>query len=302
MALFRLSNDDLADVLEQVAELLHTQDANPYRIRAYREGARTLRGLDRWAGAILRDDGRDGLEKLPGIGKSLAASLDELLHRGRLRTLERLLGQVSPEDLFATVPGIGEDLAQRIHAVLGVETLEELELCAHDGRLETVPGFGGRRVRLVREALGGMLSRSARRRARLVRRRAIPGVEPPPTRPPVELVLDVDARYRRLARAGKLRTIAPRRFNPDGGAWLPVLHVDLGGWSWTAMYSNTARAHELGRTRDWVVLYHERDGHEEQCTVVTEYRGPLSGRRVVRGRENECLAHHRQRSREARPA
>ena len=53
------------------------------------------------------------------------------------------------------------------------------------------------------------------------------------------------------------------------------------------MYSNTARAHALGKTDDWVVVYAERDGHEERATVVTETRGPLAGRRVVRGRERE---------------
>jgi len=61
-----------------------------------------------------------------------------------------------------------------------------------------------------------------------------------------------------------------------------VLHGERDGWSFTALYSNTARAHELGTTRDWVILYFERDGHEDQCTVVTERHGPLAGERVVR--------------------
>ena len=70
------------------------------------------------------------------------------------------------------------------------------------------------------------------------------------------------------------------------------MHSDEDGWSFTAMFSNTARAHELGRTRSWVVIYYEHDGHEGQCTVVTETRGPLSGRRVIRGREAECAGHY----------
>ena len=82
----------------------------------------------------------------------------------------------------------------------------------------------------------------------------------------------------------------PRRFNPERRAWLPVLHTERDGWSCTALYSNTARAHELGTTRDWVIVYYERDGDEDQCTVVTERHGPLAGRRVVRGREAECRA------------
>lgn len=55
---------------------------------------------------------------------------------------------------------------------------------------------------------------------------------------------------------------------------------------------NTFRAHEQNKIRDWVVIYFERDGEEDQCTVVTERTGPLAGRRVVRGREKECLAHY----------
>jgi hypothetical protein len=56
------------------------------------------------------------------------------------------------------------------------------------------------------------------------------------------------------------------------------------------MYSNSALAHELGMTGDWVIIYYERDGQEDQCTVVTERRGRLAGKRVIRGREPECLA------------
>ena len=113
--------------------------------------------------------------------------------------------------------------------------------------------------------------------------------EPAPASPPVRLLLEVDERYRRLGGAGRLRTIAPRRFNPEGKAWLPIMHLDAAGWFITALFSNSARAHELGRTLDWVVIYYERDGHEGQATVVTETRGPLAGRRVVRGREGECV-------------
>jgi len=286
MAVFRLINDEIADLFEQVAALLRTQEANAFRVKAWAEGATTIRSLDRPLAEILDTEERKGLERLPGIGVSLASAIEELLHTGRLRLLERLSGEVSPEDLFTIVPGIGEGLAHRIHAELGIETLEELELAAHDGRLECVGGFGPRRTRLVRDELGAMLTRSSHRRARLIRRHETARATPP--RPSVSLLLQVDERYRTLAAHGKLRKIAPRRFNPEGNAWLPILHVDVEGWSFTALFSNSARAHELGHTRDWVVVYFVRGGDEGQCTVVTEYRGPLAGRRVVRGREVKC--------------
>jgi putative hydrolase len=107
----------------------------------------------------------------------------------------------------------------------------------------------------------------------------------------VATLLDIDGEYREQAAAGALRTIAPRRFNREGKAWLPVLHTRRGRWHFTALYSNTARAHERGQTRDWVVVYFYDDDHREgQHTIVTETRGPLAGQRVVRGREHECLA------------
>jgi len=57
------------------------------------------------------------------------------------------------------------------------------------------------------------------------------------------------------------------------------------------LFSNTARAHELGRTDDWVVVYYyDADHHEGQNTIVTETQGPMKGNRVVRGREAECRA------------
>ncbi len=71
------------------------------------------------------------------------------------------------------------------------------------------------------------------------------------------------------------------------------MHVDREGWAFTALYSNTALAHQLGRTDDWVVLYfHQPHQPDISATVVTEWRGPLRGRRIVRGRERECEAYY----------
>jgi putative hydrolase len=104
----------------------------------------------------------------------------------------------------------------------------------------------------------------------------------------VSELLDTDRECREKARAGQLPRIAPQRFNPTGEARLPVLHTQRGSRHYTALYSNTARAHELGTTHNWVVIY--RDDHEGhgQWTVVTARYGPLRGRRMVRGREAEC--------------
>jgi DNA polymerase (family 10) len=112
--------------------------------------------------------------------------------------------------------------------------------------------------------------------------------------PGVDVLLDVDREYREKARAGALQKIAPQRLNREHKAWLPVLHTRFGPWHFTALFSNTVRAHELQRVFDWVVILHsDPEGGEGQATVVTEWRGTLSGKRVVRGREAECARYYR---------
>jgi len=284
------SNQEIADVLERVAALLEAQDANPYRVNAYRKAARLVERSDRSVAQIAVAVEDEKLEDLPDIGKSIGAVIREFVHTGRSALLERLEGELSPEDLFTTIPGIGEELARRIYSKLHLETLEDLELAAHDGRLEKVPGMGHRRVTAVRDSLESVLSRSGRRRARRLRHLDKEGIHGELDQPSVALLLEVDEEYRNKAEKGELRTISPRRFNPDGKYRLPVSHTDREGWHFNTFFSNTARAHELGRTRDWVVIYYEKDGHENQHTVVTETHGSMKGRRVVRGREKECFA------------
>jgi len=278
-----LSNEEIADALARIADLLEAQQADGFRVRAYRRGAERVRATPEPVAEIYARGGAVALDALPEIGKTLASVIAELVRTGRSSLLERLAGQVSPEDRFTTVAGIGEELARRVHAELGIESLEELELAAHDGRLARVPGFGVRRVRGVQQALAGILGREAARRGK----RLEPVRAPHEELPSVALLLDVDREYRSRSAAGELRRIAPRRFNPNGEAWLPVLHTERGPWHFTALFSNTARAHELGTTHDWVVIYFEQDGREGQCTVVTERSGPRAGQRVVRGREEE---------------
>jgi DNA polymerase (family 10) len=138
--------------------------------------------------------------------------------------------------------------------------------------------MGPKRLRSIREALAGRF------------RRPVGG--PVAAAPPVEDVLAVDRQYREQASRGALRLLTPRRFNPAGEAWLPVLKTRKGGYRYRALYSNTEAAHRLGKVHDWVVIYYEQGGATGQCTVVTETGGPLAGRRVVRGREMECARHY----------
>jgi hypothetical protein len=275
-------NQQIAMKLAQAADLLEQQGANPFRVSAYRRASETVSRLEQDIGELTETGGSAGLIALPNIGKGIASAIQELVTTGKWAQLERLRGTLDPVHLFQTVPGIGPKMAEQIHEALHIDTLEALETAAWDGRLETVRGVGVRRIAGIRNSLATLLGR-ARRRPR------IQGSDGPD----VKTLLEVDREYRLQAEQGKLPLIAPRRFNPEGRAWLPVLHTNRDGWHFTVMYSNTARAHELKRTHDWVVVYFYDDHHQEgQNTLVTESRGPLTGLRVVRGRELECREYY----------
>lgn len=280
-----LSNREIAETLDHVANLLETEDANAFRVRSYRGAAQTVRDLEEPIVEMLEHEGEKALKGLPGIGEKLAGAIRELATTGRFGLAEQLESEVWPGKLFTKVPGIGEFLARRIHEELGISTLEELEVAAYDGRLEEVEGIGPERAEGVRIALSGMLSQSSRRKLRQAIGREAPSQE---ERPSVNLLLDIDEEYRRKAARDQLKKIAPKRFNPQGRQWLPIMKVKRAGWDFTVLFSNTELAHRIGKTENWVVIYFERGGEQRQCTVVTAERGKLEGRRVVRGREREC--------------
>lgn len=274
-------NAAIAAKLMHAAELLAAQNADPFRVAAYRAAAEALQRLDRDVAEIDREGGRQALEAIPSVGRSIARAIAEMVHSGRWRFLERLRAATGPAELFGAIPGIGPKLARRLHDVLRIDTLEGLEAAAHEGRLDTVRGIGRRRAASIRLALAEMLGR-VRPRWPVDRQE-----------PAIDLMLGVDREYRDKAATDVLPKVAPKRFNPKHEAWLPVLHARRGSWDFTALYSNTARAHELGRVKDWVVLYFHVAGKPEmQRTVVTEKRGALRGKRVVRGREAECRQHY----------
>lgn len=259
-----------------MASLLEAQGANPFRVNAYRRGAMAIAGLPEPVSDLYEREGIEGLERIPAIGHRLAIAVRGLLETGRLPMLEHLRGEIDPILLLQSVPGIGPVQAERLHHDLGIDTLEELEAAAHDGRLASVAGFGAKRVAGIVDSLASRLGRVRQTQGG------------PAGQASVEELLDVDREYREAAQAGALPTIAPRRFNPEKKVWLPILHTQRGDRHYTALFSNTARAHRLGMTHDWVILYQDGESGAHQCTVITSRHGPLEGQRIVRGREAEC--------------
>lgn len=276
-------NQDIAGRLREVAQLLEEQGANRFRVRAYRAAAETIERLTIPAAEIAQQQGTEGLQALPGIGVSLARSIHTLVVTGRLPMLDRLRGHMDPISLLTSIPGVGPALAHRLHDDLQIETLEQLELAAHDGRLSDIEGVGPKKLQGIIDSLTARLGR--------VRRQPHRASLHPTEEPPVDELLDVDREYREAAQAGRLQTIAPHRFNPKKEAWLPILHTQRGAHHYTALFSNSALAHQLKKTRDWVLLYYD-DGHgERQCTVITSHQAPFMGKRIVRGREEDCASY-----------
>ncbi len=276
-------NEDIAGRLDEVSRILSEQGANRFRIQAYREAATALRGLPIPVSKIFAEQGIEGLEKIPGVGETIARSIRDILLHGKLAMLQRLRGEHDPVSLLRSVPGVGKVTAWRLHEELGIDSLEELESAAHDGRLEQLPGMGAKRIAGIRDSLAQRLGRVRQQLPASMQREDAPVAE----------LLDVDRQYREEAAADTLKRITPRRFNPSREAWLPVLHTSRGSRHFTVLFSNTFRAHQLKKTLDWVILYYDGASSERQCTVITSEFGPLEGKRIVRGRENECLEHYR---------
>jgi len=275
-----MDNATIAKKLNDYATYLEGEDTNVYRIRAYRRAAATVLAQERPLSEVVNEKGRAGLEELPGVGANLAYTIEGLVRTGEFRTLRPDAGHIDPERLLTSLPGVGRRLAHTLHEQFGITTLEEVERAAHDGRL-TQAGVGPKRLRGLIDALAGRL-----RRSRLP--------EPIQGEPSVATLLAIDKEYRRHADGDMLPRVTPRRFNEEHEPWLPLFVADRDGWRFRALFSNTALAHRLAKTNDWVVIAFHDGFNSGQRTVVTETRGEQRGLRMVRGRERECRLHYRE--------
>lgn len=137
-----MENIQIAKTFEEVADLLEIQGANPFRVRAYRNAARTIGTLGTPVEVILKHDGH-ALEELPGIGADLAGKITRICRTGKLPLLTQLTHK-TPESLVAMlrIPGVGPKRARLIYTKLGVRTLPQLEKAARAGRLAELRGMG----------------------------------------------------------------------------------------------------------------------------------------------------------------
>jgi DNA polymerase (family 10) len=148
-------NSEIAKTLNQIADLLDIRGENQFRIRAYRNAARTIGGLSQGVADMI---GRgEDLSRLPGIGKDLAGKIREIVETGKLSLLEELKQEIPAElgDIMK-VPGLGPKKVHVLHEKLGITSLEQLRDAAKEGKIEDLPGFGRKTEDSILDELGRM--------------------------------------------------------------------------------------------------------------------------------------------------
>ena len=148
-----VENAEVARLFREMADLLEIQDANPFRVRAYRTAARTIDELTEPVAGLAADEG-DGLQELPGIGEDLAGKIREIVRTGKLGALEELQGQVPGGIVeFTRLRGIGPKRAVQLAESLGVHSLDELARVLERGDVGEVPGFGPKSIENLKKEL-----------------------------------------------------------------------------------------------------------------------------------------------------
>ncbi len=156
-----IHNADIAAIFEEIADLLEIQGANPFRIRAYRNAARTLGELSQDARTLV-EKGED-LKRLPGIGDDLSAKIREIVATGSCSPLARLRKELPPAVAeLLKIPGLGPKRVKALYHDLEVQTVEQLYRAARDGRIRALPGFGEKTELNILQAVEAHVSQARR--------------------------------------------------------------------------------------------------------------------------------------------
>src|SRR5579859_3474081 len=147
-----VQNVEIAELFNRYADLLDIEDANPFRVRAYRNAARVIGGDSRSMSDLLAE-GRD-LTELPGIGKDLAAKIATIVKTGTLPQLEEVERR-TPRALsdLMQLPGLGPKRVKLLYRELKIRSHEDLLRAARSGKLSALPGFGAKTVQKIMAGL-----------------------------------------------------------------------------------------------------------------------------------------------------
>ena len=154
-------NADIADIFDEIADFLEIDGENPFRIRAYRNAARSVRGL----GTELKDmvAQKEDLTVLPGIGKDLAAKIVEILQTGSAQALKKLQDKIPAEvRRVLKIPNLGPKRVRVLYHDLAIRSLDQLLQAARDGRIRTLPGFGEKTETHIMQAVEAQADKQTR--------------------------------------------------------------------------------------------------------------------------------------------
>lgn len=156
-----IHNADIAAIFMEIADLLEIEQANPFRIRAYRNAARIVGELGRELRTMVERG--ENLTKLRGIGKDLSAKIREIVATGKCLALEKLRGEFPPAVTeLLHVPGLGPKRAAMLWHELDVETPDQLVAAARAGHIRDLPGFGAKTEANILQAVEAHLSQARR--------------------------------------------------------------------------------------------------------------------------------------------
>ncbi len=147
-------NSEIAEMFEEVADLLEIEGANEFRIRAYRNASRVVAGLSKSAADLVADE--KALTELPGIGKDLAGKIAEICRTGKFPVLEECRSRASPGvRTLLRIPGLGAKRIRVLCDELKITGVEDLRKAADGGKLQGIRGFGPKIVqKILAEAKG----------------------------------------------------------------------------------------------------------------------------------------------------
>ncbi len=157
-----IHNSEIEEILDTVANLLEIKGENPFRVRAYRNAARTIQGLSQSVAALVHE-GHD-LSELPGVGKDLAGKIAEIVETGTLSLLTELQGEL-PAGLtdLMKVPGLGPKRVAALYQELGITTLADLAQAAEQRRIQALEGFGKKTEDRILEETAKVQQRQSKR-------------------------------------------------------------------------------------------------------------------------------------------
>jgi DNA polymerase (family 10) len=149
-----IENEDIACVLDEIADMLELLGESIFKIRAYRKSSAGIRGLTERLSKIYEEGGIEEIEEIPGIGKHIGERIEEYLETGSMAYFNELKSKI-PESLveMMNIPGLGPKKAKHIYDALGVATIADLKKAIDEHRIENLPGFGKKSVENIKRGI-----------------------------------------------------------------------------------------------------------------------------------------------------